>query len=91
MRGPPAVGYLNSSLPYNDPSATTVMIVVFVSEPLGTEGTSINDIINPSIYNIIRWDERIVDQASDVPTIIFIRLFIDLGHSKLFTFIFVFF
>ena len=33
----------------------------------------------------------IVDQASDVPSIIFFRLFIDLGHSKLFTFIFVFF
>ena len=28
---------------------------------------------------------------SDVPIIIFFRLFIDLGHSKLFTFIFVFF
>ena len=36
-------------------------------------------------------DKRIVDQASDVPSIIFFRLFIDLGHSKLFTFIFVFF
>ena len=38
-----------------------------------------------------RLDKRIVDQASDVPSIIFFRLFIDLGHSKLFTFIFVFF
>ena len=37
-----------------------------------------------------RWDKWIVDQASDVPSIIFLRLFIDLGHSKLFTFIFVF-
>ena len=31
-----------------------------------------------------RWDKRIVDQESDVPSIIF---FIDLGHSKLFIFI----
>ena len=38
-----------------------------------------------------RLDKRIVDQASDVPSIIFFRLFIDLGHPKLFTFIFVFF
>ena len=38
-----------------------------------------------------RLDKQIVDQASDVPSIIFFRLFIDLGHSKLFTFIFVFF
>ena len=63
MRGPPAVGYLNSSLPYNDPSATTVMIVVFVSEPLGTEGASINDIISKrpkdfqskNIRSLFRW------------------------------------
>ena len=36
-----------------------------------------------------RWDKRIVDQESDVPSIIFFILFIDLGHSKLFIFIFV--
>ena len=36
-----------------------------------------------------RWDKRIVDQDSDVPSIIFHILFIDLGHSKLFIFIFV--
>ena len=35
--------------------------------------------------------QRIVDQASDAPSIIFFRLFIDLGHSKLFTFILYFF
>ena len=29
-----------------------------------------------------RLDKWIVDQASDVPSIIFFRLFIDLGHSK---------
>ena len=33
----------------------------------------------------------LIDQASDIPSIIFFRLFTDLGHSKLFTFIFVFF
>ena len=36
-----------------------------------------------------QWDKRIVDQESDVPSIIFFILFIDLGHSKLFIFIFV--
>ena len=36
-----------------------------------------------------RWDKRIVDQESDVPSIIFLILFIDLGHSKLFIIIFV--
>ena len=35
------------------------------------------------------WDKRIVDQESDVPSIIFLILFIDLGISKLFFFIFV--
>ena len=49
---------------------------------------------NPSIYNILRlvaWTvgKRIIDQESDVPSIIFYILFIDLGHSKLFIFIFV--
>ena len=38
-----------------------------------------------------RWDKRIVDQESDVPSIIFFILIIDLGHSKLFIFIFVLF
>ena len=38
-----------------------------------------------------RWDKRIVDQESDVPSIISFILFIDLGHSKLFIFIFVIF
>ena len=33
-----------------------------------------------------RWDKQIVDQESDVPSIIFFILFIDLGHSKLFIF-----
>ena len=33
-----------------------------------------------------RWDKRIVDQESDVPSI---KFFIDLGHSKLSIFIFV--
>ena len=36
-----------------------------------------------------RWHKRIVDQESDVPSIISFILFIDLGHSKLFIFIFV--
>ena len=36
-----------------------------------------------------RLDKWIVDQESDVPSIIFFILFIDLGHSKLFIFIFV--
>ena len=36
-----------------------------------------------------RWDKRIVDQESDVPSIIFFILFTDLGYSKLFNFIFV--
>ena len=36
-----------------------------------------------------RWDKRVVDQESDVPSIIFLILFIDLGNSKLFIFIFV--
>ena len=31
-----------------------------------------------------RWDKRIIDQESDVPSIFFFILFIDLGHSKLF-------
>ena len=35
-----------------------------------------------------RWDKWIVDQESDVPSIFFILL-INLGHSKLFIFIFV--
>ena len=48
---------------------------------------------NPSIYNILRlvaWTvgKRIIDQESDVPSIFFYILFIDLGHSKLFIFIF---
>ena len=34
-----------------------------------------------------RWDKQIIDQESDVPSIIFFILFIDLGHSKLFIFI----
>ena len=42
-------------------------------------------------WSLGRWDQRIVDQASDVLSIIFFRFFIDLGQSKLFTFIFVFF
>ena len=36
-----------------------------------------------------RWDKRIIDQESDVPSIIFSIILIDLGHSKLFIFIFV--
>ena len=36
-----------------------------------------------------RWDKRIVDQESDVPSIIFFILFVDLGHSQAFIFIFV--
>ena len=36
------------------------------------------------------WYKWIVDQESDAPSIIFFILFIDLGHSKLFIFIFVF-
>ena len=36
-----------------------------------------------------RWDERLIDQASDVPSIIIFKFLIDLGHSKLFIFIFV--
>ena len=36
-----------------------------------------------------QWDKRIVNQESDVPSIIFLILVIDLGHSKLFIFIFV--
>ena len=36
-----------------------------------------------------RWDKRIVNQASDVPSIIFFHHFLDLGHSNLFIFIFV--
>ena len=36
-----------------------------------------------------RWDKRIVDQESDVRSIIFLILLIDLGHLKLFIFIFV--
>ena len=36
-----------------------------------------------------QWDKRIVDQESDVPSIIFFILFIDLAHLKLFIFIFV--
>ena len=35
-----------------------------------------------------RWDKRIVDQESDVPSIIFFILFMDLEHSKLFIFYF---
>jgi hypothetical protein len=34
-----------------------------------------------------RWDKRIVEQECDVPSIISLILFIDLGHSKLFIFI----
>ena len=36
-----------------------------------------------------RWDKRIVDQESDVPSIIFFILFIDWGNSNLFIFIYV--
>ena len=43
------------------------------------------------VCSLGQWDKRFVNQASDVPSIIFFRLFIDLGRSKLFTFIFVFF
>ena len=51
---------------------------------------------NPSIYNILHWFawtmvQRIVNQGSDVPRIIFFHHFLDLGHSKLFIFIFVIF
>ena len=35
--------------------------------------------------------QRIVDQESDVPNIMFFILFIDIGHSKLFIFIFEFY
>ena len=44
-------------------------------------------------YSVLlgRWDKRIDNQESDVPSIIFFILFRDLGHSKLFIFIFVFF
>ena len=35
------------------------------------------------------WDKRIVNQESDVSSIIFFILFLDLGNSKLFIFIFV--
>ena len=34
-----------------------------------------------------RWDKWIVDQASDVPSIIFFKFLIDSGHSKLFIFV----
>jgi hypothetical protein len=36
-----------------------------------------------------RWDKKIVYQESNVPSIIFFILFLDLGHSKLFISIFV--
>ena len=36
-----------------------------------------------------RWDKWIVDQESDVPSISFFILFIDLGQQQLFIFIFV--
>ena len=35
----------------------------------------------------VRWDKWLVDQESDVPSIIFLILFIYLEHSKLFIFI----
>ena len=35
------------------------------------------------------WDEWLIDQASDVPSIFFFKSLIDLGHSKLFIFVFV--
>ena len=38
-----------------------------------------------------RWDKLIIDQESDVLSIILFILFINLGHSKLFIFIFVIF
>ena len=38
---------------------------------------------------LVRWDKWLVNQASDVPSIIFLWFLIDLGHSKLFIFIFV--
>ena len=48
---------------------------------------------NPTIYNInntlVCWAKGLVDQASEVPRIFFSQFLIDLGHSKLFIFIFV--
>ena len=38
-----------------------------------------------------RWDERLIDQASDVPSIIFFHNFLKNYLQKLFQFIFLFF
>ena len=39
---------------------------------------------------LVRWNKWLADQASDVPRITFLEFLIDLGHSKLFVFIFVY-
>ena len=43
-------------------------------------------------YNLLgRWDERLINQASDVPSIIFFHNFLQKSLQKLFKFIFLFF
>ena len=57
---------------------------------LGTRNDLEQEIRQPTMYYaglLGRWDKQIVDQESDVPSIIFFILFIDLGHSKLFIFV----
>ena len=48
------------------------MMAVEAQVPLAGK---VDDSLNPTIFNIIntlgRWDKRLIDQASDVPSIIF--------------------
>ena len=42
-------------------------------------------------YNMLgRWDNRLIDQASDVPSIIFVHNFLENSLQKFFQFIFIF-
>ena len=80
------VHYVNICIQLETQTATTYAIFFYKQAGLEIRQSTIY-----YAWSLGRWDKRIVHQASDVPSIIFFRLFIDLGHSKLFTFIFLFF
>ena len=73
--------------------SVTVLSLDFLSFLLFHKGQRTQKIRQSTIYYtglLGRWDKRIVGQEFDVPSTIFFIIFIDLGHSKLFAFIFVF-